>query len=83
MLESLVPGEVHRAQEVRSELAGKGVNVTHNLRIAGIPSVAVLPMKQEEASLLGHDQIHVYPVEAATRINVTLLDRAGQTTKIN
>lgn len=83
ILESLVPGEVHRAREVRSELAGKGVNVTHNLRIAGVPSVAVLPMKQEEASIYGHDQIRVYPVEAGTRINITVLDNAGQTTKIN
>ena len=83
VLESLVPGEVHRAHEVRSELAGKGVNATHNLRISGISSIAVLPMKQEEASVNGRDQIRVYPVEAATRINITVLDHAGQTTKIN
>ena len=83
VLDSLTPGEVHRAHDVHSELAGKGVNVTRNLRTAGVASIAVLPMLNEESVAFGDDQIRLYPVASRIRINITVLDRAGQTTKIN
>ena len=49
LLDSLHPGEVHRAQEVHSELAGKGVNVTKGLMVGGTSSLAVVPLSREDA----------------------------------
>jgi len=83
VLDSLHPGEVHRAQEVYAELAGKGVNVTKALTVGGIASLAVVPLSREDAAQILDDAIYAHEVSGALRVNITVLDKAGQTTKIN
>lgn len=83
LLDSLHPGEVHRAQEVYSELAGKGVNVTKGLIVGGTSSLAVVPLSREDAEQFSEEAIHSHEVSGALRVNITILDKAGQTTKIN
>ncbi len=83
VLDSLRPGEVHRAREVHAELAGKGVNVTKALTVGGTSSLAVLPLSEEDAASLADPLIYAHQVSARLRINVTLIDDSGQTTKIN
>jgi 1-phosphofructokinase len=80
----LTPGAVHRAIAVHSELAGKGVNVSRGLALAGIPSLAVLPMSRTEVAYYEGDSV-LCPVatESRVRINVTILEQGGHTTKIN
>ena len=82
-LGTLHPGGVHRATAVHSELAGKGVNVSSNLSRGGIASLAVVPLSPEEASSTQSEVIHPYPVSHPVRVNITLLEENGQTTKIN
>lgn len=83
LLDALHPGEVHRAREVHAELAGKGVNVSTNLRRAGMDSLAVIPLSLEDSANLDAQFIQTYPVSARLRINITLLEEGGRTTKIN
>ena len=83
LLDSLHPGEVHRAQEVHSELAGKGVNVTKGLIVGGTSSLAVVPLSREDAEQFSEEAIYAHEVSGALRVNITILDKAGQTTKIN
>ena len=79
----LHPGAVHRARAVSAELAGKGVNVTANLRLGNIPSLAVIPLSREDSRDLQQDFIHPHPISQSIRVNITLLEDGGQTTKVN
>ena len=83
VLDSLHPGQIHRARAVHAELAGKGVNVTKALTVGGIASLAVVPLSREDAEKFSDDSIYPHEVPGPLRINITLLDDAGQTTKIN
>jgi 1-phosphofructokinase len=83
LLDALLPGEVHRARDVRAELAGKGVNVSLNLQRGGIPSLAVVPLSAEDSASIDPQIIHPSTVSAPLRVNITLLEDGGQTTKIN
>ena len=83
IFDTLLPGEVHRASEVRAELAGKGVNVSRGLALAGVPSFAVVPLSQADVSSLEDELIHPHLVDTALRVNITLLEAGGRTTKVN
>jgi 1-phosphofructokinase len=80
----LVPGAVHRATRVTEEFAGKGVNVSHALSLADIPTTAVVPLpesewsKQSKRSWLSFSDASVTP-----RVSITILEPNGHTTKIN
>jgi 1-phosphofructokinase len=86
----LQPGEVHRAQVVREDLGGKGINVSRALRALGIRSKIVGFMggmtgqaMTDGLAAAGFD-VHFVEVEGETRRNITLLDEArDQYTKIN
>ena len=82
-LGTLNPGDVHRATAVHSELAGKGVNVSTNLTRGGVASLAVVPLSPEESGATKSEVIHPYSVSHPIRVNITLLEESGQTTKIN
>lgn len=82
-------GEVNRAHATHIHAGGKGINVTRALIASGFESVAVFPAGGSDGDRLVSDlrlrSVPVRPVrvEADTRSNVTLVDGAGVTTKIN
>lgn len=78
-------GEVNRAFASRRELSGKGVNVARALNLAGIDAVGVVAIGEREAWMAPPDDAVIRPVLVAgsTRINTTLLDSSGTSTKIN
>lgn len=83
LLDSLRPGEIHRAHEACAELAGKGVNVSANLDVGGVPSLAVVPLPPEDTASIDLSVIVAYPVVRPIRVNITLLEDGGRTTKVN
>ncbi|MEA1831620.1 1-phosphofructokinase [Methylobacterium durans] len=89
-LERLVPGAVHRAQAVRSDAGGKGVNVARCLADWGIPVAATGILGQDNAAPFeqclaekGIDDRFCW-IPGETRTNLKLLDLAnGDTTDVN
>jgi 1-phosphofructokinase len=86
----LQPGAVHRAQVLREDLGGKGVNVSRALRALGIASRIVgfiggrTGQAMQSGLLAAGFDVHFIDVGGETRQNLTLLDEAsGQYTKIN
>ncbi|WP_028478507.1 1-phosphofructokinase family hexose kinase [Nocardia sp. CNY236] len=80
-------GEVQRALAVTSHPGGKGVNVARVLTAAGTPATAVLPATGDDLlvralSETGLDY-RVVPCASPARINLTLTEIDGTTTKIN
>lgn len=83
-VDHLHPGQVHRAVETSAEFAGKGVNVTCNLTLGGVDSTAVVPLAQADQGLIVDDpRVVASPAAVELRRNVTVIDRAGETTKVN
>jgi 1-phosphofructokinase len=85
--DALVPGGVHRVGDCTDEPGGKGVNVARAVAAAGRPAVAVLPARAEDPFLdqmrnlnLAHHAVHV---DEPVRINLTVTDPDGTTTKLN
>ncbi len=83
-------GELNRAQIVRQDLSGKGLNVSRALRALGVDSVVIALIGGATGQLLrrGLDEAgfvaHLIEVDQETRQNITLLDEStGQYTKIN
>lgn len=83
-VDTLRPGEIHRAGATSIEFAGKGVNVTANLTLGGVNSRAVVPLPQDDMHLVAQDpRIVASACTGVLRRNVTIIDQAGQTTKVN
>lgn len=88
-VDRLEPGGVMRARASRVDAGGKGVNVARALAANGHPAVAVVvaggPEGSHLLSLLSAAALEVRPVEVtgAIRSNVTIVDAAGTTTKLN
>jgi len=83
-LEELTLGGVHRSQRVRSEFAGKGVNVTKALALAGISSRAVVPLSGPDHQMVEGDELIITsPVQGTVRVCITVTEEGGRTTKIN
>jgi 1-phosphofructokinase len=77
-------GEVHRAGRATAEFAGKGVNVTEALILSGVPSLAIVPLSQRDtAQWADHAALRGSPAEGDVRVNITVLEPDGRTTKIN
>ncbi|GAA1753065.1 1-phosphofructokinase family hexose kinase [Agromyces humatus] len=87
LAEALEPGAVQRATSTRQDPGGKGVNVTRALRASGIESIAVLPAPAGDPLLAALDAEGVLhravPIDGAVRTNLTIVDAAGVTTKVN
>lgn len=83
----LVPGTVHRITAASSQSGGKGVNISRAAVAAGVPTVAVLPAPPDDAYVLElqHEGIDCRPEPTAgdIRVNLTVTDPAGTTTKLN
>jgi 1-phosphofructokinase family hexose kinase len=82
-------GELHRANYVAVEASGKGVNVSRVLLALGVPTVAVLPVGGREgrelAGLLSSAGLahRGVGVGGAARVNITVIEPGGRTTKVN
>ncbi|PWN04127.1 1-phosphofructokinase [Nocardioides silvaticus] len=80
-------GAVHRADAVLFQPGGKGVNISRACVAAGVPTAAVLPADPgaDVVAELEHTGVAVRPVPPAgpMRINLTINEPDGTTTKIN
>ena len=87
---ALIPGTIHRAETIRYDLGGKGINVSRALRALDIPSVCFGIIAGHNGHIL-REGLHTqgYTTEfietlGETRQNITLLDRAkNEYTKLN
>ena len=82
-------GEVLRATAARTDAGGKGINVSRALAAHHVPTEAVFPVGGTDGArlveLLTEFGVAVapVPVRGETRSNVTVVDDAGRTTKLN
>lgn len=83
-------GLVNRATAVTVEGSGKGINVSRALALSGVASTCVFPSNPGDADRMESLSDHVdgfvwHPVNTGTsvRTNVTVIDDAGRTTKVN
>ena len=88
-VETLARGEVMRAQGVRVDPGGKGINVSRALATHGRPTRAVVTVGGAEGehlvALLRDTGIDIVPVRihGAIRSNITVVEPDGTTTKFN
>ncbi len=89
VIDALRRGEVHRATSSRIDPGGKGVNVSRALAAQGAETLAILPVGGPEGHLLEEllDAAGVprrsVPVAGTVRMNVSVLEPDGTTTKLN
>ena len=82
-------GEVNRAGSTHVDAGGKGINISRALSNNDIPTTAVFPCGGADGlqlvALLDADRLSTVPVPVsdAIRSNITLVDEAGITTKVN
>ena len=85
--EPLVRGEVIRSTTGHDDPGGKGVNVAQVVRNAGQLAVAVLPGDHDDPLLVRLRELRLthraVPTGLPSRINITLAEPDGVTTKIN
>ncbi len=83
---NLHPGQVNRADDVREELAGKGINVSRGLTLANIHAPGVVPIGNADINVLertGSSFLVPMWVEGSLRVSTTIVDKHGTTTKVN
>jgi 1-phosphofructokinase len=85
--EALVRGEVIRSKAGHDDPGGKGVNVAQVVRNAGQLAVAVLPGDHDDPLLVRLRELRLthraVPTGLPSRVNLTLAEPDGVTTKIN
>jgi len=83
----LVEGGVNRADSVDEELAGKGINVTRGLFLAGINAPGVVPIGNADPGVLDRtgysDMLIPLWVDGTLRVSTTMVIKDGPTTKVN
>ena len=83
----LVEGGVNRAESVGEELAGKGINVSRGLNLAGFSAPGVVPIGNADPSVLDRtgSSSFLTPlwVEGTLRVSTTIIEKDGPTTKVN
>jgi len=84
---NLHSGGVNRADEVKQELAGKGINVSRGLHLAGIEAKGVVPIGNQDPGVLAStgSEGMLVPlwVEGSLRVSTTIVEKDGPTTKVN
>ena len=80
-------GKVNRARDMQEFLSGKGLNVSRTLRVAQVPTAAVLPIGREDEHLLfrtPHPHVlRIKPIPGRMRVNTAILEPSGRTTNVN
>ncbi|GAA4641794.1 hexose kinase [Gordonia humi] len=83
----LHPGAVHRTRSVGDQPGGKGVNVARVVSAVGVDALAVVPARPDDPFVRHLDDVglHRAAVDVAcdVRVNLTVADPSGVTTKIN
>ena len=83
----LTRGAVHRVTSVTNQAGGKGVNVARALTLAGVDTLAVLPAAANDPLITALQAIavpfQVVPTLEPARINLTITEPDGTTTKVN
>lgn len=83
-LTELARGGTHRSHHSSAELAGKGVNVTRALLLGGVLSRAIVPLSPGDSARWAPDSTLIgSPATHDCRVNITLLEPDGTTTKVN
>jgi 1-phosphofructokinase len=84
---NLQEGGVNRAEGVGEELAGKGINVSRGLHLAGFKAPGVVPIGDADPGVLDRtgstDFLVPLWVEGTLRVSTTVVEHEGPTTKIN
>lgn len=84
IVDSFERGQVNRASSVTEEFAGKGVNVSRNLALAGLVAPAVVPLaEQDQRAFVNDSLIRTSTIDGRLRVNVTAIESDGTTTKLN
>jgi 1-phosphofructokinase len=80
-------GAVQRAESVTSQAGGKGVNISRACVVADLPSIAVLPAAKDDPFvhelLAAGIDCRPVPHEGDLRVNITITEPDGTTTKLN
>lgn len=83
----LVPGKVHRLTGACTVAAGKGVNISGVLMLAGADTLAAVPAGPGDPLVTGLEVLGVphlaVPIASPVRTNLTVTDPHGVTTKLN
>jgi len=84
----LVRGTVLRASSATAEAGGKGINVSRALATQGLETVAIVPLSESSAAVVGGLLGSSTPIEPVTiageiRVNISLVETDGTVTKIN
>ena len=85
-VKNLEPGAVNRADRVGEELAGKGINVSRALRLAGIDAPGIVPIGAADKGVLERTNSEFLTplwVDGTLRVSTTIVELDGPTTKIN
>ncbi|MFM1785344.1 MAG: hypothetical protein RLZZ108_368 [Actinomycetota bacterium] len=84
---NLQEGGVNRAEGVGEELAGKGINVSRGLHLAGFKAPGVVPLGNADPGVLDRtgssDFLIPLWVEGTLRVSTTIVEHEGPTTKVN
>ena len=84
---NLDEGGVNRADAVAEELAGKGINVSRGLHLAGFNAPGVIPIGNADPGVLertgSKDFLIPLWVEGTLRVSTTIVEKDGPTTKVN
>ncbi len=84
---SLRPGTFTRADSYTREVSGKGVNVSAALAAGGADTAAVVVLGADDVRFarcgLTAPLLRIVEVPGATRVNTSIVDAVGATTKVN
>ena len=84
---NLHSGAVNRADGVREELAGKGINVSRGLHLANISAPGIVPIGNADPAVLvrtgSAEFLTPLWVDGSLRVSTTILEHGGTTTKVN
>lgn len=85
--DELIRGEVHRLQLNTIVAGGKGINVSHACKLAGVETLAFFPANPTDIihQLMNEEKIpyQTYSVSGPTRVNTSITEPDGTTTKFN
>lgn len=80
-------GEFMRASAYEREVSGKGVNVAAALGLSGVATAAVVVLGEEDLAFAARSplagMLRIVAVPGATRVNTSIIDAGGATTKVN
>ena len=84
---NLDEGGVNRADAVAEELAGKGINVSRGLHLAGFKAPGIVPIGNADPGVLDRTGSSGFLtplwVEGTLRVSTTIVEKDGPTTKVN